>query len=785
MLSKIDCILIDPVELERDKLRTKSTLGGGLTIVLVISTLLSLILLFVYNETKQDIHTVELLSSTHIITNGLPFKIEWEPEVIDASYIELVTQSNKKTNCYSTIDKHNNFKVNDTLQLCPYGTDLYGENNGVGFVIQYNKTFVQKSILPIEPIDTVMYMLEDEYVYVIHTARDELCVYTLSKFTHNCVPYKYSSYYDNGFVFNFNMNAFEDYFSIEDNKGSIYLFKKDKLVSNILLNSYDYEQSSYNFISNTTIMYVNGNNTDNYRKNITIVDTTTNTPVYSTTFYLYSKFYRFSWDKYVMYYQNVPSVTNTTFSIKTFNAVTRNIGIIDTIIYNNGSIISNMDGMYFYFTYPTPYNETNIVQKTQNTYVYIMLEHIDKIKGKITITSVIIDYKMSTVRFNTTTIQNKLYMNDTKLKTFFYRGFGTVSNSLFYMILTESNYYLYDMYLFNSDNTVASFGLFNFATQLYDITLSIINIYKVNADTYLLYTMSPFVTIGNKTVSTGGLLVCTLSVCKPKYTTVSSMYDDNQSFNPKVATISYNDFKHELYLQDVLPTHTLKSELMINTYAYNHETVDNHPSFSIGTPSAKRLYSMRTSSASRLNFTTDPNTNYYVFDNTQSGHDQKFTCYSPVMDLDYFLLFESLVFLDNRKTCIVNTYNTIPFIFQDKYFIMYDIDRNNRVIPTESRILGMFLLSIDSISKKTTITPTKQSPFSIIGSVGGLFSTLFTVMIFIKGRVRKYKHKQFMTASDTYTQKNEQQHTDQVAIDVQQLDSIQKLNEIRVQKDQI
>lgn len=756
MLSKLDTFLVDPVYLQREKRNTKTSIGGVFTILLAISCILSFILLFLYNENKKDIQTVELLSSKNTITSGLTFQIQWEPEVIDVDSIEIVTQSGKNTDCYRS---RTPMKSNSSVDLCPFGTDLYSEQNGVGFVFTYNKTFPQKAILPIEPMDMLLYTIENEYAYVVHPLRNEFCVYTLQEFTHNCVPFKYKSFYNkDAYYFNFKVNYFvvndTTYFSIYDNINTIYLFKY-----NTIVNTYTYSpffSGKVFFITHTSTLSL----LNDTIYNITDINTGNTLLSYQAPFgYMLA-----ITTDYIIYNDVITTFCNKTIKLGNIHTYTYSIGYSEiNIDYTTGNVFLNNSKFLFHYS---NVNNTDIITKMQGVYMFIFFENIGD--SNITIPYIIIHMGTFEVKLNKLDIIKPAK----NIRTGFKRWFEYASNTIGYIIVDKDTPHVYDTYLLSVDNTIVHIHRFNFVKSVEDIGQTIININKVSNDTYMLYVMKPFaLNENNIAFNTGGFLKCKLEDCRPVYTTLSNLYTNDGEFNPKIATVYYDNFKHPIYLNDVTLPVSLKSEIMINTFIYS-KSVNNiyGDSISVKSQELKRLYTVKTTSVTTLNFTENPNTNYYIFDNTNTGHDNKFICYHSDNDIVYEheILFNSLTFLENRKNCVITSYDNIPFLFQNVYGIRY-IDNRVSFKQKNNNTIGMFLLNIDDTIRKTTITPTKSSPFSVLGSIGGLFSTLITLFAFLKNTWWKYEHR-----SEIY-EFTQRMKEEQINIEIHQ---VQKINEL-------
>lgn len=777
MLSKLDVFTVDPVYLQREKQKTKHSFGGFLVILLAISAIISFVLLYLYNESKPNIETVELIASKNVITSSLPFKIEWEPGVIDVDSIELVTQSGKNTECYRS---RTNTRSNSSIDLCPFGTDLYSEQNGVGFVFQYNKTFEQKSILPIDPMDILLYTIENEYAYVVHPFRNEFCVYNLKQFTHNCIPYILKTIREDGsrtlsMVHNFFTQDSSFYFTIFDNMNATYLFKYNTIVRKFPVYSLGVNPL---FISNTTLSYVEYMYEKSY--NVSVIDVILNKQITSYSIPRYTNPAKSI--KYAAYTIEDSSIIiessgKTQFGkIYYFTKINYNNNTTIQICINikkDGEIMAN--GTNLLNTFSTPFDNTDIIGAVYKSKAIIIFSYIDTNNSFVNTTCMLITFHP----FNITFFSIVRTYDDIKNINYDYMASFLQANTIMIVVCNQITNKIIELYMISDDGTYSVIKPFKFAYNYQELITNVINVNKTADNTYLIYTVQSFLKVHNSTnvINAGGILKCVNEECTPLYTTTTQVSSYSKDFNPKVATIRYESFSHPIYLNDVLPSISIKSELSLNIATISTYMYKDTVSYAVKETSSKKIYSIKTSSKNIPSFTDTSLQNYFIIDNTNTGHDSKFTCYTSNKQYQLEYGFDTVEYFSNKQTCITDTYTNIPFLFQDRYFLYYDRD-HTFVKEYDNKIVGMFLLNIDDTVKKTTVTGTKSSFFSVLGNVGGLFTTLITLFAFTKNTWWKFMHRE-----EIYEITKRTQNEDQIAIEIQQLDTIHKLNEMRTQKE--
>lgn len=733
MLSRFDLFTVDPVSIQREKQKTKNAFGGFLVLLLCITTILSFVLLFLYNENKRDIQTVELLNSKNIITTSLPFQIEWEPGVLDVDPIELVTQSGKHTECYQS---RNATRVNTSVELCPFGTDLYSEQNGVGFVFKYNKIFSHKKIVPFSPGDIGVYTVKDLYTYIVHPFRNEFCVYSLQDFTHNCIPYNYidaSTIYTNYYQ--------QDYtyaYSIYDNVNTVYL-----LYNMSVVNTYSSTNTTL-FVSDNRVVSYNvyiseSEDSSFYKLTMSIIDIISDKLLYYIdTQGIYCSVYEHT-VSYVSFLYQDPSSNYLEIDITSVNVFDLSSNL-KNITYN--SEYNNTEKNIYFNTVLFPFNKIKMSHLTNNL-IFFIAEDIDSIRYVINFTYAIVVYTENYITIRNIIVDCSDQKGERIVTSLFPIQYG---DTIIYFLYYSNTNEIYSIYLLSDDGYV-HVKTFNFVKTTVDL-YAINSINKIANDTFILYVNKPVVidyTTGDS-MSTGGILQCINSICQPLYTHSINLYT-SKNFNPKVATVTYGNYQQILYLNDVLPQIDTKSNIIAPSFVYSYSTKDTTKELAMN-KFQKRLYSVYTSSAKTINITMNPLVNYYIFDNSNTGYDNKFTCYQTNKDaiyidnflMDYITFEYNNPYYNNLKSCSIHDTLNIPFLFDSFYFIQYP-DNKISFREQEDMVVGMFLLNIDDTVRKITVTTTKSSPLSVLGNIGGLLSTLITLFAFFKNTLWKYSHR--------------------------------------------
>jgi len=223
MISKLDIFVVDPIELQIQKSKTKNKFGAFLTLLVCFICVIAFVLLTILNELKEPIITTEIIS-TSTLNTPINAKIEWNTDLVDVSTIhsfDMITNNMKNTNCIQSRNNTNNI---NSIDLCYFSKDLIGEENGTGFVFKLKLQNKLKPVFPYSTADLILFNFDNRYFYVRQMIKNRVCLYDIVEnlkycFYHNST-YLYNYVSTNYFYFNHT-----NYVSVNDNLGNLYLFK--------------------------------------------------------------------------------------------------------------------------------------------------------------------------------------------------------------------------------------------------------------------------------------------------------------------------------------------------------------------------------------------------------------------------------------------------------------------------------------------------------------------------------------------------------------------------------
>jgi hypothetical protein len=787
MISKLDIFVVDPIELQIQKSKTKNKFGAFLTLLVCFICVIAFVLLTILNELKQPIITTEIIS-TSTLNKPINARIEWNTDLVDTSTIlpfELITDNAKGNNCVNSRSKSVN---NTNIDLCYFSKDLIGEENGSGFVFKLNLKNNIKPILPFVSTDSIVYNVDNRYIYLQQTIKNKFCVFDLLINSRYCFNYNSNYGYNiNKFVTVENGTVFV-YVSIHDNTNTLYLFKNHELISKeeqnksmFYFNPYCtfYETSKYLFLTNTisnTIYYISNivNNNDNSLQ------------------YIMSRLYVDINDVYKLDLFNKVST----------NELYLNINKYTLTLTNNNTIFtqSNYTIILYDENWRTDLLDTNLHMELNGETLYIIVKvEYDNIK---TIHSFIKTINLHTNKVYNNTIVSKsnsdsniitciLYANKNKVtkgnSVFRYIEFSLLKN---YKTSSTQN-----IYFINKD---ATYQVFKDITNFFiGFHLYVDQVERISPTNYYIYLSKDSLPTqyNNWTniIKTGGVLDCNILSttnltidCQPLFSSSFNINsNDNNNLDQKVASV-YFDIptfssisKIDLTVRDVLGYQGINNEYKINTFGIiNKDNV-----FSINSNNYKTLYIINVLTNDDIVIANQQkiyrNRNLYSISNLNTGHDIKFNC---ITKMDENNRLESLIdftFIQNQIDCPIYKQLEIPFIFDDS--IIYRNILDKRYLFQSTNLTGVFLLNLNENFYFTKSTPTKDSIFKIIGSIGGIFSSLLTAFMFIKNTWWKRQHKKQF---DDYTNSIQNNSTNlseiKVSIDDPELtDGLEKVKYIQ------
>ncbi len=742
MFSKLDIFVVDPIELQIQKSKTKNKFGAFLTIAICFICIIAFVLLTILNELKQPIITTEIIS-TSTLNQPVNAKIEWNTDLVDISTIhsfDMITENSKNTDCIQNINNTNN--INST-GLCYFSKDLIGEENGTGFVFKLKLKNKLKPLLPFSSTDSIFFNFDNRYFYIRQMIKNRVCLYDILEYTKYCF-YHNSVYLSNYITPNYFYFNNTNYVSINDNLGNVYLFKNHTIfkIDKVDTNYKDiihYNENDKYFYNETSLTIININNIN------------LNIPINKTTY------------------------TNNLFHFKyTNNTQFNNLQIIDPIVNNNTNelILNFTDYFIFNFTNITTNNfalsvslyEQELIFDNSTYFSYTIIYDtlyiiVQNLNNQLLLIKTINLYSYQV-------FTNKIYFNDNtiaKYNNIFFISFsiGKSYNSILSLMDASKKY----LFLINKD---ASYIRVNDLTNKNRGFLnSITGVDQISSSNYLFYTLTNTFPIQfndwSKTINTRGVLNCsinpdmkntlitqTLNCVSPFTNSFNINTEDNINLNQQVASIVINGINENsiipLTIKDVLGFTNIKHDYKINLYTI----VKNNDNYNINKNSYKTLYKFNTlvldNNEKILSNAFASEDNYiskYLlqFDNLNTGHDIKYNCITTLDNNYRPSTFSNamVLIMQNEIDCPFYNLLNIPLLFDNE--LIYFNNKGNRFDDKSTNLTGIFLLNLNDNFYLSKSTPTKDSIFKIIGSIGGIFSSLLTAFMFIKNTWWKKQHK--------------------------------------------
>ena len=727
-LSYIDLFQVDSIDIQRQRRKTKTILGGILTLLVPIFCIITFSLLMVNNNNKSDIITNDLIN-TDLFTTSIQANIEWNTDFVNINTLqtfELVTTAEKNNLCYKNKKNHTSTEI----PLCNYGSDLLGEPNGLGYVFKLKIQNDLKPILPLDAFDLILHIENNSIIYVLHTFKNKFCIYFVSILNTISNCYNYNIVLDYGSIQG-SINTYYNndilYFSIKDHFQNLYLFINHTLIIQKTINKND----NGIFLSNSLYLdYSDENNKFKFIENNTSV--TVQTPFNNIIHNVIKTGIIYQPDK-ILYYKlvNIDDFTITLYIQNISSSLLSN-----TVIFNT--------------SLPLNYTSSEINVKQNGIILFYFNVNTNCIKCNTTILSIdLFSLKINTINLYkeyTSIVFRKLIA-----RRMDYSDCTLITDSDISSQIIKS---IFVIDKFNSIDTIPDFS--NQLNWFNSFIWSIIKNY--NKNTYTLTFMYNFYPQNqndwNKVISTGNAIECTSTICKPLF---SSSFNINKPIsydnNLQIGTITLQDNSYKITLQDVLGKISPQNEYKINVLDISKQ----NENYFFNTLQTKTLYSILLHNENTLNITYSPFSTYYTVDNTNTGNDKKFKCI-PEPNSNKFILY-SKSFLNNFVDCPIYNIPNIPFIFDNSFSILKD----SSFINIEStNLTGAFILNLNQFFHKTTITSTKTTTFVILTNVASVFTSLITAFLFFKKSIFNFTFKQEINRKDTVINDHPTQNIDHI-----------------------
>ena len=713
-LAKLDIFTVDPASLQREKSKTKTNFGGFLTVMLSVIPIFAFMFLYIRNSTKAPIVS-EKIVFTKDFNYPIISYIDWNPKYVNVetkNKFFLLNMNSRRLDCLNSY--HNDDNVDQTkinVPLCNYLTDLKGEPNGIGVSVSLNLPKTTNFYLPFEDSDKILFLDKKNFVAYINQPRNnQFCLIRYDSNVYNCYDLNYYTKIPeyNSFIYHNDV-----YFSIySESINTIILFKNGELETRyvsksvrkfispfILTDMFNYKIE----IFNSTFTHKNGlikiNNIARKVMVKQVTDLAWNIFDYmviinDTSIEVISINYTMIGEKYInnvtisnvidlplnVTYDSISDVEYQTidsfllFTLTTFSST-------DSCIYEDIQIFSDsiIRNTYVYslnlFTSEIKKNNFSRCYFTQES-SYIQTKFLQKYENVISIVDTRIEY---------------MYLNQFYIVDVYCNVYSKIGD-----IVNYNGFFEKEIVAIWFDHEEQNFYLFlQRSSYPYDIT---------GIDPTIKYT--------------GPVYKCSLSwECFAMFST--SLNTDYDFEDDIAGHLQIDNQSLPIMISDLLLTKSYENDIILNA-----KMISKKQNNYIFKNLSKTLYNFKvTNKKSQSDEILE-----YQISNANTGSDKKFTCmlslFSGSLVEDFFK------FTENLKDCLIFNTIFVPFIFDYQYFTYLSPD-----VPTvvdSLNITGFLLLGLDDTFHETQLISTQDSIYTLIGSIGGLFSTLMTTFVFLK-----------------------------------------------------
>jgi hypothetical protein len=716
-IGSLDIFEVDSVQIQYEKASTKSLFGGILTLMIPLCCILAFVLLFLSNQSKPTITTQTLSNTNSKLSSPLQATIEWNKDLVDISTInpiQVVTNGGKTSSCYQN---KGNFTTTE-IPLCDFSNDLIGEPNGLGYVFKLKSPNQLLPILPFKTSDIIAFHEKDQATYILHVLENKFCVYKprLTYTDSFCVPFLVIIKADLiTFVRFLYRNGNDIYYSLDNNFGTLYLFKNHNLVS------------SRPCPDGCKMVYISENMiAERVSKNFWYLNTTnTSVSIYREPYpkLTFISFIAYIYEKLAYVYLSAGSIPHSF-----------NLTLITYTTTNSTKEVFSVPPLAF------DYSKMQLDMKLIDNTMYTLF------------------YKNGICKLCYTHVcALDIITKELKCKTFFANYTDHVKTIHRVSMIPKhgtNGCYIIDQEIDNNnDVSIKSFMVFDSTLEedyLPDPTNSynslVSNIYmvqKINKNYLLTFRVSYFPSSYNNFDSVnnfGGVLECSPSKLPGKLQTCVSLYSNSFTIqpNPKldltqtVATLKIGNNNIKLTIQDVISQKDFQ-----NSYQIHNIRLSNVDNIYKTSNYLKTLYSISIQNENMINLSYVPFSSYFKADNNKTGYDKKFTCY--IIPYDNAVDTIGNVFAVNSVSCAPPTVQHIPFIFDNAFHVYSNGLKGNYVNSTD--LTGVFLVHLDPVIIETTVVSTKAEIATILANVMSVFTTLLTVFMTVKKFAYKKDNK--------------------------------------------
>lgn len=755
LLKKLDIFTVDPVDLKIKKKNTKSWIGGILTICICAVTVCALIFLMIQNEKRQPI-----ITKTTYLTSGLnePFygTISFNSDIVDVEFLERFEVFNSNflnSKCYQNRNKKRYINESD-FYLCNFGDSLISQPNGIGFIFPIKVENRLQSLISFEYQENLFYFNKN-FILTIKRFENLLCKYKTDLnrtiFNENfvkCFPYKYKS----EVFYNEIISTNSSIVSVYDNIGSLYIFQEDSIqilhqnkslaFLELDTTTQQYKLKAFNFKSGLLSIPYIVVDTCNYELQI---------KSYTTDLYINNTLFQLLFDtqfklqkyiginKYSFFNSNTNCVLEENFAIS-FNSTHIKYYDASIISFDDNEDIEALSSMEidFNFNELSQNSSRPIVRniKVFNTKLYITLFK-NKLPDRGSNDIVIISFDLITNKFLQYKDKSKTYYGDSEL----YIN-PTLQNPIEIWPIADND--KITIFNLNYDSTVNEILFdtkngFIFEGNLY---LSNFGFFKDDA---LPISTAKCICINNN---------CDCSEMITSSYSINPLFKNNINYNSTIGSIliNYNNYnlQYNISLKDVLPI------VDQNNFISNVHSFEIHDTNIITKQLQRKLYKYTLKYSDNLYTSYDKYTNvYWELDYSFSGFEKEGKCFYPAYVSELSLLTGNILsgdyYIETQKNidCLYRPFkryiSDLGFDNRqlEKYFCDSYLDSTCvRVKESLNPLLtGIFMLNLSPEMYNTTITSTKDDIFKVLGSIGGIFTSLMTGFVFIKNMIYDYQNK--------------------------------------------
>jgi hypothetical protein len=717
-LSSFDIFTVDPVDLQCEKKKTKTKFGGLLTLLLCVCPTIIFVILFIKNLYKAPIVSEKTIQ-TRTFVDPIKASVTFDQAFVDTDTVTSFILSNnnyKVQPCANSalIYDYSNFDI----PLCSLEPDSKGEPNGYGIVFNSKLEQIKKKYIPFENSDFII-NADDKAVYIIQPLSNQFCLIFSSTLSYSCYNFNMKDYQiiSNKFIID------DDFYqSINDNIDTIYLFKNHEIIKSVKFTSNENFIYCNEFVlcNNFKAKFENEStiySVQSMKKNKSSFLSASNSSVY---------FVESSTTSNDELFINITLTNIFDLKVQNYNFTIKSFGL------NQATNIDKVTEYKFYYPYYiVSYTLSEAINNTYFLNSFVVSINILTLESYKTYISR--NYSTLLKGYENAHYKPNSHGNVVILVDLLIQGKTKV-----YLIDAHCNIDTYDKDIIDYPHFIiteveAVQKLFSGHNEyMFYLSKSSFVVKSANDFSLIPYKIGPIIKC--KFYSQDG------PECVSEYTNGLTIFDKNQvDFNPEtqvIGSLKIENSVFPIYLSDVLFDQTHTNDIVIKSMIIgkvNNEYIIKRQQ--------KTLYNLKIKNEpEKIIDKLATNKLYYEINNYQTGSDSKFNCILPVENLyNYrFRYFTDKSYPKNELDCVFYNQLMIPWLFDDSYYVRYNVDWNSYVFAQSINYNGLLMVTLDTTFLETITTTNQDSIFTILGSVAGFFSTLMTVFVFVKNK--KYNH---------------------------------------------